>query len=790
MGSIDGIVEQGAYDVEDTIFVAVGKNVEKSKTTLFWAVQSFAGKNICVLHVQRPANAVSLTDRKLAVTKPQQDTFSAFHELEKKKMLDVLNQYCLILAQEGVRADKVWIEMDNIEKGIVEIIARYNIRWLVMGAAADKYYSKKLEGIKSKKAMFVHQHAPISCHIWFVCKGCLIYTRDGRKDRLLLTNSDSGIEQSEHLRLGSYEQTHRSLDADDFKGILEGFNYQCTVNSSQSSNIALSTSKMMPFLADEEENSQGLTTENASHRLELAILDAKDSKQKAFGEAVKRWKEEDDAMEAKCKAKALENLCIKEMSLRKEMEGVLAREKQEIERTKNQRNEFMKELQVVQEQKSELESQLAESNCNVKDLEEKIISAVELLISFKERRDAARKEYESAIREVNRLKKLSKMEAGSFCRSEILEFSFMEINQATQEFDPSWRIGEGRYGNVYKGILRHVHVAIKMLPSYGSQSQLDFQNGVEILSRVRHPHLITLIGTCLESRSLVYEYVRNGSLEDCLECKNKRFPLPWQTRICIATEICSALIFLHSNKPCIIHGNLKPSKVLLDANSVSKINDFGISYLISRGKMGHTIPMYNDSKTNFTSVYTDPQYLETGTLTPESDIYSFGIILLRLLTGRPVSGLVKDVKCALEKENVRALLDCSSGDWPAGQAELLARLALNCCENNRLNRPDLVSDIWSVLEPLRVSCIDSACCRSSKELHRRIPSHFVCPIFQEVMKDPQIAADGFTYDAEAIRGWLRSGHNTSPMTNLKLAHCSLLPNHALHQAIQEWQQRW
>ncbi|KAF2320441.1 hypothetical protein GH714_027520 [Hevea brasiliensis] len=714
-----------------------------------------------------------MTDRKLAVTKPQQDTFSAFHELEKKKMLDVLNQYCLILAQEGVRADKVWIEMDNIEKGIVEIIARYNIRWLVMGAAADKYYSKKLEAIKSKKAMFVHQHAPISCHIWFVCKGCLIYTRDGRKDRLLLTNSDSGIEQSEHLRLGSYEQTHRSLDADDFKGILEGFNYQCTVNSSQSSNIALSTSKMMPFLADEEENSQGLTTENASHILELAILDAKDSKQKAFGEAVKRWKEEDDAMEANARqinlmiftyslffshfywvaeAKALENLCIKEMSLRKEMEGVLAREKQEIERTKNQRNEFMKELQVVQEQKSELESQLAESNCNVKDLEEKIISAVELLISFKEER----------------------------CSTE----------RATQEFDPSWRIGEGRYGNVYKGILRHVHVAIKMLPSYGSQSQLDFQNGVEILSRVRHPHLITLIGTCLESRSLVYEYVRNGSLEDCLECKNKRFPLPWQTRICIATEICSALIFLHSNKPCIIHGNLKPSKVLLDANSVSKINDFGISYLISRGKMGHTIPMYNDSKTNFTSVYTDPQYLETGTLTPESDIYSFGIILLRLLTGRPVSGLVKDVKCALEKENVRALLDCSSGDWPAGQAELLARLALNCCENNRLNRPDLVSDIWSVLEPLRVSCIDSACCRSSKELHRRIPSHFVCPIFQEVMKDPQIAADGFTYDAEAIRGWLRSGHNTSPMTNLKLAHCSLLPNHALHQAIQEWQQRW
>lgn len=253
---------------------------------------------------------------------------------------------------------------------------------------------------------------------------------------------------------------------------------------------------------------------------------------------------------------------------------------------------------------------------------------------------------------------------------------------------------------------------------------------VEVLCRVRHPHLVTLIGTCLESRSLVYEYVRNGSLEDYLECKNKRLPLPWKSRIHVATEICSALIFLHSNKPCIIHGNLKPSKILLDANSVSKLNDFGISYLISRGeRVGNTIPVSNKSNPNLTSAYADPEYLETGMLTPESDVYSFGIILLRLLTGRPVAGLVKDVKCALEKENLGAVLDCCSGEWPVGQAELLAKLALNCCENNRLNRPDLVSEIWSVLEPLRASCTDSGPCTGSKDLHC-IPSHFVCPIFQ------------------------------------------------------------
>ncbi|XP_012090232.1 U-box domain-containing protein 32 isoform X1 [Jatropha curcas] len=803
MGSVDEIVKDRAHDLEDTIFVAVGKNVEKSKTTLFWAVQSFAGKKIFVLHVHQPASAVSLTDRKLAVSKQKQEMIKAIAELEKKKMLDVLNQYCSILAHGGVKADKVWIEMENIEKGIVEIIAQYNIRWLVMGAAADKYYSKKLTGLKSKKAIFVCQHAPISCHIWFACKGCLIYTREGRNDKsepeiasLLLLDCELRNEQPEYLRLGSFTQTCGYVDAvegpHDLEGILGRFNYECAVHSSQSSNMVLRASKMMPLIDEflQEEKSKGKTTEKPYHELQQTIVDSKDSKKKAFEEAVKRWKEEDNAMEAKCKAKALEKLCIKEISLRKEMEEELARENEVVERTQNQCDEFIEEVQMVQEQKSVLESQLSECNCMVKDLEEKIISAVELLISFKAKRDAARIEYENAMREVIRLRKLAKMETVSFSKSEILEFSFMEINEATQEFDPSWKIGEGRYGIVYKGILRHVHVAIKMLPSYGSHTQLDFQNGVEILSRVRHPHLVTLIGTCPESRSLVYEYVRNGSLEDCLACKNKTMPLPWKARLRIATEICSALIFLHSKKPCIIHGNLKPSKILLDADYVSKLSGVGVTYLMPQGeRLGTNIPISNRSNSNFMSVYADPEYLDTGTLTPESDVYSFGMILLRLLTGRPVSGLVKNVKCALEKENLKALLDCSSGDWPVEQAKMLAKLALRCCENYRMNRPDVASEILCVLETMRASCVDLASCLDSKELHR-VPSHFICPIFQEVMKDPQIAADGFTYDAEAIRGWLKSGHNTSPMTNLKLEHCNLLPNHALHQAIQEWRRSW
>ncbi|KAJ1391026.1 Zinc finger, RING/FYVE/PHD-type [Sesbania bispinosa] len=757
MGSIEegvAVAEERVEGVEDTVYVAVGKNVGKSQQLLHWVAQNLCGKNICLLHI---------------------------HQLEPVNSLINTMSVVDIFVLGRVQAYKLLIEKEDIEKGIIEAISQHSIRWLVMGATADKY--NKLAEQVSEKSILVREQALLSCNILFISKGSLICSRVDCTHKseietapaLLVLNSNMEAKQAEKIKSESIPDALKYLDSDDMEEI-ESVSSHCSLTAEWSFNSVIGRSKLTNFLFHEEEENEREQASKINGRMDKTIMDAKSMKWIGIGEALKRWKDE-----------ALESRCVKEMSRRKEVEEQLVREKQEAQKMKNQRDEIMSELQLVQNQVSALKNQFLESQSTVTELEEKIISAVNLLISFREKRDKLRIEHADAVRKVKALRKFR--EADTSMLSYVVEFpsfSFMEINEATHDFDPSWKIGEGRYGSVYKGLLRNMHVAIKMLPSYGCQSQLEFQHQVEVLSRVRHPNLLTLIGICAESRSLVYEYLNNGSLESHLAQKDKT-PLPWQIRISIATDICSALIFLHSSEPCIIHGNLKPSKVLLDANFVAKLGDLGIPCLVHQSvDSADTSIIRNDP--NRSLAYMDPEYLVTGKFTPESDIYSFGIILLQLLTGRPLSGLVRDMKCALEKENLKAVLDFSAGEWPLYQTKQLAHLAFRCCEKTWLNRPDLVSEIWSVLEPFRTTCINMAPNLTSKKL-QRAPSHFVCPIVQEVMEDPYIAADGFTYEEEAIREWLKSGHDTSPMTNLKLEHTNLVPNYALHNAIQEWQQQ-
>ncbi|XP_027153740.1 U-box domain-containing protein 32-like isoform X2 [Coffea eugenioides] len=757
---------EGVCDVDDTIFVAVGENVEEGKSLLSWALKSFAGRNICILHVHQPTHSPSLMNERLS------EAVEKFQEIEHQKMHSILNQYLQLVEQVEIRPGKIWIEMSNIEQGILHIISHHGVKWLVMGAAAEKYYSENLSELKSNKAIFVCHHAPVPCQIWFSCKGCLIRTRSDEigshlagvvplssKTNKNLTHSMTGDGSSLYLP--------HSMTGDGSSLYLP----------SNSQNSPFSSS--VDFLGDKLEVKGRIDNQS-----ECAIIDAEKSKQRQTEEPVRGWRGDRDMLETYT-AEASETFYLKEINSRSYMEDLLKKQRQELEKMKNKHNQIVKELQLVQNQKLSLERKFMENCSTEEELEEKILQAVKLLISFKGKRDLLWKEQERALRESHKFQKMVKEDVCAMHVSHFFDISFSEIIEATRTFDPSMKIGEGRFGSVYKGIIHHVKVAIKMLPSCGSQSDSDFEHKAEILSRVRHPNLVTLLCACTESRSLIYEYLENGSLEDHLAGHLKSRSLPWQLRLRIASEICSALIFLHAHKSSIVHGNLKLSNILLDANFVSKISDLGIkNFQNDENPYGK-----NDLEA---SIYLEPEYVD-GRHVTESDVYSFGIILLQLLTARPASSIIRDMRCAMEVGNVSTVLDHSAGDWPLEQVTLLAFLALRCCEENRLNQPDLVAEVWPVIEPMRdlctLSCLGSTSSRLDSTAQQRIPSNFVCPIFQEVMKDPHIAADGFTYEGDAIKGWLNSGHKTSPMTNLQLDHCDLLPNYALYYAIQEWQQK-
>lgn len=180
-------------------------------------------------------------------------------------------------------------------------------------------------------------------------------------------------------------------------------------------------------------------------------------------------------------AKASESLYTEELNLRKMAEEELKKEKEELENITSQRDKVQEELQLALDLKSSLESQLASSEVMVQELEQKIISAVELLQSYKNEREELQMQRDNALREAEELRKKQGDDSSSHVPQLFSEFSFSEIEEATRNFDPSLKIGEGGYGNIYQGILRHTEVAIKILHANSMQGPLEFQQEVGMI---------------------------------------------------------------------------------------------------------------------------------------------------------------------------------------------------------------------------------------------------------------------------------------------------------------------
>ncbi|XP_073289883.1 U-box domain-containing protein 52-like isoform X1 [Primulina huaijiensis] len=310
-----------------------------------------------------------------------------------------------------------------------------------------------------------------------------------------------------------------------------------------------------------------------------------------------------------------------------------------------------------------------------------------------------------ALREAEEKKKVLDKLAQSDVRYR--KYSIEEIEAATDYFSQSRKIGEGGYGPVYKCYLDHTQVAVKVLRQDAAQGRSQFQQEVEVLSCIRHPNMVLLLGACPEYGCLVYECMVNGSLDDRLFRRGNTPALSWQLRFRIAAEIGTGLLFLHQTKPePLVHRDLKPANILLDRNFVSKISDVGLARLVPPS-VADTVTQYHMTSAAGTFCYIDPEYQQTGMLGTKSDIYSLGVMLLQIITSKPPMGLTHHVERAIEKGTFGDMLDPTVPDWPIEEALCFAKIALKCAELRRKDRPDLGTVVLPELNRLRALAEES-----------------------------------------------------------------------------------
>ncbi|XP_007048723.2 PREDICTED: serine/threonine-protein kinase CDL1 [Theobroma cacao] len=292
-------------------------------------------------------------------------------------------------------------------------------------------------------------------------------------------------------------------------------------------------------------------------------------------------------------------------------------------------------------------------------------------------------------------------------------FTFKQLHSATGGFSKSNVVGHGGFGSVYRGVLSNgKKVAIKLMDQAGKQGEEEFKMEVELLSRLRSPYLLALIGYCSDSsrKLLVYEFMANGGLQEHLYpisgSNNVTLKLNWETRLRIALEAAKGLEYLHEHvSPPVIHRDFKSSNILLDKNFHAKVSDFGLAKLGSDKAGGHV-----STRVLGTQGYVAPEYALTGHLTTKSDVYSYGVVLLELLTGRvpvdakrpPGEGVL--VSWALprltDREKVVQIMDPAlEGQYSMKEVIQVAAIAAMCVQPEADYRP-LMADVVQSLVPL------------------------------------------------------------------------------------------
>ncbi|KAJ1260404.1 hypothetical protein BS78_10G229500 [Paspalum vaginatum] len=280
----------------------------------------------------------------------------------------------------------------------------------------------------------------------------------------------------------------------------------------------------------------------------------------------------------------------------------------------------------------------------------------------------------------------------------ITRYSYKELVRATSNFYLANKIGEGGYGPVYKGTLRDgTSIAVKVLSLHSRQGAKEFLNELLAISDVSHENLVKLHGCCVEGnhRILVYSYLENNSLaHTLLGSGHTDIQFNWRTRVNICIGVAQGLAFLHDIVcPHIVHRDIKASNILLDKDLTPKISDFGLAKLLP-SDVSHV-----STRVAGTLGYLAPEYAIRGQVTRKADVYSYGVLLIEIVSGRcnTDTRLPYDDQILLEKTwrhydqgNLEKVIDSSLGDdLDVDEACRFLKIGLLCTQDTTKRRPGM-----------------------------------------------------------------------------------------------------
>ncbi|KAJ4907938.1 Receptor-like protein kinase [Raphanus sativus] len=290
----------------------------------------------------------------------------------------------------------------------------------------------------------------------------------------------------------------------------------------------------------------------------------------------------------------------------------------------------------------------------------------------------------------------------TFAEKNSRRFTYSEVIKMTNNFQRV--LGKGGFGMVYHGSVNGAEqVAVKVLSQSSTQGYKEFKAEVDLLLRVHHTNLVSLVGYCYEGDhlALIYEFLPNGDLKQHLSGKGGRSIINWSTRLQIALEAASGLEYLHIGcTPPMVHRDVKTANILLDANFKAKLADFGLSRSFQGGGESQ------DTAVAGTIGYLDPEYNHSGRLGEKSDVYSFGIVLLEMITNQPVinqtSGyphITQWVGFELNRGDIVEIMDPNlHKDYDFNSAWRALELAMVCANPSSSKRPTMSQVIHEIKE--------------------------------------------------------------------------------------------